>query len=74
MELSKTEFALRAQLAEKDAQIERLQKAYAKALLELEKLRRGLVGPKTEKFRAAEQQLSFLESLLQTFPPVGSNE
>ena len=72
MDLSKTELALRAQLAEKDAQIERLQKAYAKALLELEKLRRGLVGPKTEKFRAAEQQLSFLESLLQTFPPVGS--
>ena len=71
--------ALQAQLAEKEEQIkqlvterDQLRKAYAKALFELEKLRRGLIGPKTEKFRVAEEQLSFLASMLETFPPLGS--
>lgn len=75
------EATLRATIAEQQKQIEkleaereRLRKLYEKTLFELEKMRRGLVGPKSEKLRVAEEQLSLLETLLSSLPPVGTPE
>lgn len=77
MKARSNEAGLRATIAEQQKQIakleaerERLRKLYEKALFELEKMRRGLVGPKSEKLRVAEEQLSLLETLLSSLPPV----
>jgi transposase len=52
----------------------RLRKTYQQVLLELEKLKRGVVGPKSERIKQAEQQLSLLEALLSSMPPIGATE
>mgnify|MGYP000128387999 CR=1 FL=1 len=78
MTTSRKKASLRATIAAQEEQItkleaerERLRKLYQNALLELEKMRRGLVGPKSEKYRAQEEQLSLLGMLMEALPPVG---
>lgn len=64
--------AQRQQIAKLEAERLRLRKLYEKALFELEKMRRGLVGPKSEKMRVAEEQLSLLETLMSALPPASA--
>lgn len=64
--------AQQQQIAKLEAERERLRKLYEKALFELEKMRRGLVGPKSEKLRVAEEQLSLLETLMSALPPASA--